>query len=62
MPKVNSEIFTLTYGALVMQLIRDFEDVNEVNIQLEKIGYNIGIRLIDELLAKAGISTCSDFR
>lgn len=61
-PKINSEIFTLTYGALVQQLLRDFEDVPQVNSQLEKMGYNIGIRLIDELLAKAGISNCSDLR
>ena len=42
MPKINAELFTLTYGALVMQLIKDFEDVNIVNSQLEKMGHNIG--------------------
>jgi hypothetical protein len=42
MPKVNAELFTLTYGSLVMQLIRDFEDITLVNEQLEKMGYNIG--------------------
>lgn len=31
----NAELFTLTYGAMVMQLIQDFEDVNAVNKQLE---------------------------
>lgn len=25
-------------------------------------GYNIGIRLIDEFLAKSNVSTCVDFR
>ena len=25
-------------------------------------GYNIGVRLIDEFLAKSGITNCSDFR
>jgi UTP-glucose-1-phosphate uridylyltransferase len=45
MPKVNAELFTLTYGSLVMQLIRDFEDIALVNEQLEKMGYNIGERL-----------------
>jgi len=34
MPKINSELFTLTYGALVMQLIKDHEEVDEVNKQL----------------------------
>jgi hypothetical protein len=31
----NSELFALTYGALVMQLIEDYEDVTAVNEQLE---------------------------
>ena len=26
------------------------------------MGYNIGLRLIDEFLAKSGISACQDFR
>ena len=62
--KVSSELFALTYGALVMQLIRDHEDIDAVNVELEKMGYNIGQRLIDEYLAKVGesASRCSDFR
>ncbi|CAN0111031.1 unnamed protein product [Ectocarpus fasciculatus] len=62
MTKVNSELFTLTYGAMVMQLIRDLEDVNVVSQQLEKMGRNIGVRIIDEFLAKTGVSSCSNFR
>jgi hypothetical protein len=61
MPKVNAELFTLTYGSLIMQLIQDFEDVTAVNEQLEKMGYNIGIRLVDEFLAKSGITKCPNF-
>jgi len=53
-PKVNGEFFALTYGSMVMQLIKDYEAVDEVNKQLEKMGYNIGVRLIDEFLAKSG--------
>lgn len=34
---VNAELFTLTYGAIVTQLIRDFEDPREVNLQLEQM-------------------------
>jgi hypothetical protein len=61
--KVNGEFFAITYGALVMQLIKDFEDINEVNKQLEKMGYNIGVRLIDEFFAKSGTSgTCQTHR
>ena len=31
MPKINAELFALTYGAMVMQLIKDHEDVDAVN-------------------------------
>ncbi|KAF9265546.1 transport protein particle complex subunit [Marasmius fiardii PR-910] len=60
--KVNAELFALTYGALVVQLIQDYEDYLEVNKQLEKMGYNIGTRLIEDFLAKSGVGKCADFR
>ncbi|CAN3355899.1 trafficking protein particle complex subunit Bet3p [Diutina catenulata] len=61
--KVNSELFTLTYGAVVSQLCRDFSNnYAEVNSQLDKMGYNIGVRLIEEFLAKTGARRCSSFR
>ncbi|TPX36243.1 hypothetical protein SmJEL517_g01586 [Synchytrium microbalum] len=60
--KINGELFTLTYGSVVAQLIKDYEDYAEVNKQLEKMGYNIGVRLIEDFLAKANISKCSDFK
>ncbi|KAJ7219480.1 transport protein particle complex subunit [Mycena pura] len=60
--KVNAELFALTYGALVVQLIQDYEDYAEVNKQLDKMGYNIGTRLIEDFLAKSGIGRCADFR
>ena len=62
MPKVNAELFTLTYGAMVQQLIKDHEEVEAVNMQLEKMGFNIGIRIIDEFLAKSGVATCANFK
>lgn len=31
----NAELFTLTYGAIVRQLLTDYEDVEEVNKQLD---------------------------
>jgi hypothetical protein len=37
MDKINSEVFTLTYGSMVQTLLKDYEDVNEVNTQLEKM-------------------------
>ena len=60
--KVNSELLAMTYGAIVSQIIRDYKDVRVVNAELDRMGYNIGVRLIDELLAKAGALSCSNFR
>ncbi|ODV65030.1 TRAPP I complex [Hyphopichia burtonii NRRL Y-1933] len=61
--KINSELFTLTYGSLVAQLCRDFNNnYHEVNNQLDKMGYNIGLRLIEEYLAKTGTQRCSSFK
>ncbi|KAJ9106556.1 hypothetical protein QFC20_004048 [Naganishia adeliensis] len=60
--KVNAELFSFTYGALVVQLIKDYEDYVEVNKQLEKMGYNIGTRLIEDFLARTSLPRCSDFR
>merc|ERR1719217_1659679 len=59
---MNSELLVLTYGSLVAQLLRDIEDVDAVNAQLEKMGYNIGLRLVDDFLAKSGVGPCQDFR
>lgn len=33
----NAELFALTYGALVVQLVKDYEDYDQVNIQLDKM-------------------------
>ncbi|SPO35445.1 probable BET3 - involved in targeting and fusion of ER to golgi transport vesicles [Pseudozyma flocculosa] len=60
--KINAELFTLTYGALVVQMIKDYEDYAEVNKQLEKMGYNIGTRLIEDFLARTNMTRCSDFK
>jgi hypothetical protein len=65
MPKVSSELFALTYGSMVTQVIKDYEKVDDINEQLDKMGYNIGIRLIDEFLAKSGVdmdTPCSSLR
>ena len=62
METVNSELLTLTYGALVSQLIRDYESPAEVNAQLEAMGHNIGVRLVDEFCAKSRAVRCRNFR
>eukprot|EP00984_Skeletonema_dohrnii_P037193 scaffold39021_cov250-Skeletonema_dohrnii-CCMP3373.AAC.2 len=68
MPKANAELFALTYGSLVTELVRDYEDPIEVNAQLDRIGHSIGVRCVDEFLSKAdvagmGLSTqCNNLR
>lgn len=67
-PKVNTELFALTYGSLITEILRDYDqDIPEINVQLERIGHSIGVRCVDELLAKSevnGISIpmCRDLR
>jgi hypothetical protein len=60
--KVNAELLTLTYGALVADLVRSHDSVDEVNKKLDEMGHSIGLRLIDEFLAKSGIPRCGSFR
>ncbi|KAJ3310875.1 transport protein particle 22 kDa subunit [Boothiomyces sp. JEL0838] len=60
--KIDSELFILTYGSLVAQLYKDLEDPTLMNKQLEKMGYNIGVRLVDDYLAKTASPKCVDFR
>ncbi|KAK3641152.1 hypothetical protein LTR56_006874 [Elasticomyces elasticus] len=68
--KINVEVLTLTYGTLVAQLCRDLSipntanktDYNAVNAELDRMGYNIGLRLIEDFLAKTNSGTCSNFR
>jgi len=62
MEKINAELLTMTYGAVVTQLIKDFREVKVVNTELEKMGYNIGIRIVDEFLAKSNVKQCASFR
>lgn len=58
----NAELFTLTYGALVTRLLKDYENIDDVNKQLERMGYNIGVRLIEDFLARTSSGRCVDFR
>lgn len=48
---------------MVVQLCKDYDnDYVEVNRQLDKMGYNIGMRLIEDFLAKSNSGMCRDFR
>ena len=58
---INTEVLALTYGALVRQLLADLSDIESVNSRLKQMGNNIGMRLIEEFLAKTGVDKCSSF-
>eukprot|EP00092_Neocalanus_flemingeri_P034532 GFUD01037552.1.p1 GENE.GFUD01037552.1~~GFUD01037552.1.p1 ORF type:complete len:180 (+),score=61.60 GFUD01037552.1:39-578(+) len=60
--KVSGELFSLTYGALVAQIVKDYQSVEDVNKQLEKMGYNVGVRIIEDFLARTKEGKCADFR
>ena len=70
--KINTEVLTLTYGTLVSQLCRDLRlptsptltDYTAVNAELDRMGYAIGLRLIEDFLSKShiGSSHCANFR
>jgi trafficking protein particle complex subunit 3 len=60
--KCNAEFFALTYGALVAELLRDIEDPIAINIELDRMGHSIGVRCIEEVLAKiSSITTSSSY-
>jgi hypothetical protein len=68
--KVNTEVVTLTYGTIVSSLCRDLTlpssstktDYGAVNAELDRMGYNIGVRLIEDFLAKSNTGHCANFR
>ena len=60
--KVNADLIKLTYGALVAQIVKDYERPEDVNKQLDKLGYNIGVRLVEDFIAHHNIPRCLDFR
>ncbi len=63
MDKVNAELVTLTYGTIVAQLCNDYDsDYAEVNRQLDRMGYNIGLRLVEDFFAKSNTGRCSNFK
>jgi hypothetical protein len=68
--KISAEVVTLTYGTIVASLCRDLllptsstlTDYAAVNAELDKMGYNMGLRLIEDFLAKSNTGTCATFR
>ncbi|XP_032910280.1 trafficking protein particle complex subunit 3-like protein isoform X1 [Catharus ustulatus] len=59
--KISRELFVLTYGALVAQLCKDYEKDEDVNACLDRMGYSIGIRLIDDFLARSAVKKCRSY-
>ena len=57
--KCNAEFFALTYGALVAELLRDLEDAPQIQAALDKMGHSIGVRCIEEVLAKSSEAAAS---
>jgi len=43
-------------------MLRDFENAEDVNKQLERIGYNMGMRLIEDFLARTSAPRCLEMR
>lgn len=61
--KINSELFTLTYGSVVAQICREERyDYGRVNEILFDMGRNIGFRLIEEFLSKSSLERCLSFK
>ena len=57
--KVNAELFIMTYGVIVQQLCQDFNnDYVKINDSLFSMGYNIGVRLIEDFLARTALPRC----
>ncbi|PXF45888.1 Trafficking protein particle complex subunit 3 [Gracilariopsis chorda] len=59
--RVSAELLALTYGTFVRQLLLDYEKVADVNAQLDAVGCNIGVRLVEDFLAKSKIAACNSF-
>ena len=67
--KVSAELFALTHGALVRQVVKDCEDdVDAVNARLDAMGHAMGTRVIEEYLSRTmtsastpGATRCETF-
>lgn len=59
--KISSDLCVLTYAAIVAQIVRDSKgNAQLANGQLERLGKNIGKRLIEEYLCKSAIACDSE--
>lgn len=43
-------------------MVKDLENTDDVSKQLERLGYNMGVRLIEDFLAKTNTGRCLDLK
>lgn len=43
-------------------MIKDLDNTDDVSKQIERLGYNMGIRLIEDFLAKTSTGRCLDLK
>ena len=48
--QIKVELLTFMYGTLLVRLTKDIKDINQLNTKIELIGYDIGKRLVDDLI------------
>ncbi len=48
--QIKVDLLTFMYGSLLVRLTKDIKDINELNKKIELIGYDIGKRLVDDLI------------
>ena len=48
--QIKVDLLTFMYGSLLVRLTKDIKDINELNTKIELIGYDIGKRLVDDLI------------
>jgi len=42
--------------------MKDYENIEDVNKQLDRMGYNIGVRMVEDFLARTNAGRCYDLR
>lgn len=47
---VNVELFALTYGSLVLSIVKETNNIEDANAKLAKIGTSIGNRITDDIV------------
>ncbi|EZG55369.1 putative trafficking particle complex subunit 3 [Gregarina niphandrodes] len=60
--KGNSDLLILMYGSLVTQVVRDVENVDTANAELERLGHDTGIRLVEDFVSRSSLSVCQSFK